>query len=83
MFDDIANLGRARLAGADRARRVDRRIGGADRDAGWREAEAIAWIAYGLLAIIGSILLSLGLAINRRSIKLSRDGFEASGGDAG
>jgi hypothetical protein len=48
----------------------------------WREAEAIAWIAYGLIAIIGSILLSLGLAINRRSIKLTRDGFEASGGEA-
>jgi hypothetical protein len=47
----------------------------------WREAGAIAWIAYGLLAIIGSILLSLGLAINRRSIKLTRNGFEASGGD--
>jgi putative Mn2+ efflux pump MntP len=47
----------------------------------WREAEAIAWIAYSLLAIIGSILLSLGLAINRRSIKLTREGFEASGGD--
>ena len=47
----------------------------------WREAEAIARIAYGLLAIIGSILLSLGLAINRRSIKLTRDGFDASGGD--
>lgn len=47
----------------------------------WREAEAIATIAYGLLAIIGSILLSLGLAINRRSIKLTREGFEASGGE--
>ena len=47
----------------------------------WRAAEAIAHIAYGLLAIIGSILLSLGLAINRRSIRLTRDGFEASGGE--
>jgi hypothetical protein len=48
---------------------------------GWRDAKAIASISYGLLAIIGSILLSLGLAINRRSIKLTREGFEASGGD--
>jgi len=48
---------------------------------GWRDAQAIASIGYGLLAIIGSILLSLGLAINRRSIKLTRDGFEASGGE--
>jgi putative Mn2+ efflux pump MntP len=47
----------------------------------WRAADAIAWIAYGLLAIIGSVLLSLGLAINRRSIRLTREGFEASGGD--
>lgn len=48
----------------------------------WHEAGAIATIAYGLVAIIGSILLSLGLAINRRSIRLSREGFEASGGEA-
>jgi len=50
---------------------------------GWRDAAAIATIAYGLIAIIGSILLSLGLAINRRSIRLNRDGFEASGGEGG
>jgi hypothetical protein len=31
--------------------------------------------------IIGLVLLSLGLAINRRTVKLSKDGFEASGGD--
>lgn len=31
--------------------------------------------------IIGVVLLSFGLAINRRTVKLSRDGFEASGGD--
>jgi chromate transport protein ChrA len=49
----------------------------------WRETEAIATIAYGLIAIIGSVLLSLGLAINRRSIRLSREGFEASGGEGG
>jgi len=47
----------------------------------WRAVDAIAAIAYGLLAIIGSVLLSLGLAINRRSIRLTRDGFEASGGE--
>jgi len=49
---------------------------------GWRDAEAIATIAYGLIAIIGAILLSLGLAINRRTIRLSREGFEASGGES-
>jgi len=47
----------------------------------WGDAQAIASIAYGLLAIIGSILLSLGLAINHRMIKLTREGFEASGGE--
>lgn len=38
---------------------------------------------YGLLGIIGAVLLSLGLAINRRSIKGSAFGatLEASGGD--
>lgn len=41
----------------------------------------VANISYGLLAIIGAILLSLGLAINRRSIKLNRDGMELSGGE--
>ena len=30
--------------------------------------------------IIGLIILSLGLAINRRSAKLSKDGIELSGG---
>lgn len=47
----------------------------------WVRADPLANIAYGLLAIIGAVLLSLGLAINRRTLKLSRDGFEASGGD--
>jgi len=42
---------------------------------------AIANISYALLSIIGAVLLSLGLAINRRSIKFSSQGFEASGGD--
>lgn len=49
--------------------------------AGWLRAGELANIAYGLLAIIGAVLLSLGLAINRRSIRISRDGFEASGGE--
>ncbi len=45
---------------------------------------ALATSNYGLLAIIGAILLSLGLAINRRSVKGSAFGasFEAAGGDA-
>ncbi len=30
--------------------------------------------------IIGAIILALGFAINRRTIKLSKDGLEASGG---
>lgn len=45
------------------------------------ELEAIANISYALISIIGAVLLSLGLAINRRSIKFSKEGFEASGGD--
>lgn len=38
---------------------------------------------YGLLFIIGVVLISLGLAINRRSVKGSAFGasFEATGGD--
>ena len=37
---------------------------------------------YGLLVVIGAVLLSLGLAINRRSVKASAFGasFEAGGG---
>jgi hypothetical protein len=36
-----------------------------------------------LLALAGSlvVLVSLGLAINRREIRVGRDGFELSGGD--
>lgn len=34
-----------------------------------------------VLGIMGLVLVSLGLAINRRSLKLGKDGFEASGGD--
>ncbi|MEO5578307.1 MAG: hypothetical protein ABIR25_04555 [Sphingomicrobium sp.] len=45
--------------------------------------QALATSNYGLLAIIGAILLSLGLAINRRSVKGSAFGasFEAAGGE--
>ena len=45
---------------------------------------ALATSNYGLLAIIGPILLSLGLAINRRSVKGSAFGasFEAAGGES-
>lgn len=44
---------------------------------------ALASSNYGLLGIIGAVLLSLGLAINRRSVKASAFGasFDASGGD--
>lgn len=44
---------------------------------------ALANSNYGLLAIIGAVLLSLGLAINRRTLKanIGSSGFEASGGD--
>ena len=46
---------------------------------------ALATSNYGLLAIIGTVLLSLGLAINRRSVKGSAFGasFEAAGGEDG
>ncbi len=47
----------------------------------WKIADPLANIAYGLICIIGAVLLSLGLAINRRSIRLSKDGFEAIGGE--
>ena len=45
--------------------------------------QALATSNYGLLAIIGAVLLSLGLAINRRSVKGSAFGasFEAAGGE--
>ena len=45
--------------------------------------KALANSNYGLLGIIGAILLSLGLAINKRSVKASAFGasFDASGGD--
>ncbi|MEO6580163.1 MAG: hypothetical protein ABIN83_03305 [Sphingomicrobium sp.] len=57
----------------------------ADQDARVRleVVRALANSNYGLLAIIGAILLSLGLAINRRSVKGAAFGasFEATGGE--
>ena len=49
----------------------------------WHVPDPLANRAYGLLAIIGIILMSLGLAINRRSVKASGLGFslDATGGD--
>ena len=44
----------------------------------------IATLAWGLKLLLGgviAVILSLGLAINRRTVKLSASGFEASGGD--
>lgn len=37
----------------------------------------------GMLALAGALIVlgTLGMAINRRTFKLSRDGIEASGGD--
>ncbi len=48
-----------------------------------RAMDALATSNLGLLLVIGAILLSLGLAINRRSVKGSAFGasFEATGGD--
>ena len=47
-----------------------------------RALDAIANFTYGLLLILGAILLSLGLAINRRSFSAKAFGasIEASGG---
>jgi uncharacterized membrane-anchored protein len=42
--------------------------------------EEIADLAKLDTVIIGAIILALGFAINRRTIKLSKDGLEASGG---
>lgn len=42
-----------------------------------------AWALKLLLAGIIAVLLSLGLAINKRTVRLGRGGFEASGGDDG
>ena len=54
---------------------------------GWADETALArieWLGIGLLMLIGGaimVLLALGFAINRRSFKAGRDGFELSGGD--
>ena len=42
---------------------------------------AIADIAKLDTLIIGIVLVGLGLAINKRSVKLGRDGFEVQGGE--
>src|SRR5690349_2558607 len=43
--------------------------------------DTLSWGLKLLLAGVIAVLLSLGLAINRRIMKLSASGFEASGGD--
>lgn len=43
--------------------------------------KVLAWGLKLLLAGVIAVLLSLGLAINHRTIKLGKGGFEASGGD--
>lgn len=54
---------------------------------GWAEDTAVQRLDYLgkalMLSLAGSllVLITLGLAINRRSVKLGKDGFEASGGD--
>jgi hypothetical protein len=54
---------------------------------GWKpgtEEIRIALLGKALLISLGGalvVLISLGLAINRRSIRLDRHGFEAEGGD--
>ena len=55
----------------------------ADPEVRMEVVRALATSNYGLLAIIGAVLLSLGLAMNRRSVKGSAFGasFEAAGGE--
>lgn len=54
---------------------------------GWAPAtapqrlDALATALMMALGIVGLILVGLGMAINRRTFKLGRDGFEASGGE--
>jgi TRAP-type C4-dicarboxylate transport system permease small subunit len=43
--------------------------------------ESLAWSLKLVLAGMIAVLLSLGLAINRRTVKLGKEGFEATGGD--
>ena len=54
-----------------------------DEALGSRALDALAYSNYGLLLVIGAVLLSLGLAINRRSVKASAFGavIEAGGGE--
>jgi hypothetical protein len=54
-----------------------------DRALGPRALDALAYSNYGLLLVIGAVLLSLGLAINRRTVKASAFGaqIEAGGGE--
>ncbi|MCJ7421486.1 hypothetical protein [Sphingomicrobium astaxanthinifaciens] len=56
--------------------------GAGDRALALPALKALARSNYGLLVIIGTVLLSLGLAINRRSVKARAFGaeFEADGG---
>lgn len=63
--------------------RVLVQFGRVDPDRREQVINALANSNYGLLTIIGAILLSLGLAINRRTLKanIGSSGFEASGGD--
>lgn len=50
---------------------------------GWGRARELGNIAYGLLLIIGLVLLALGFAINRRSFtgSVGPVSFSAEGGD--
>ena len=59
------------------------RFGRDDEALGSRALDALAYSNYGLLLVIGAVLLSLGLAINRRSVKASAFGavIEAGGGE--
>ena len=52
-------------------------IGILERAKAWADIADIAKLD---TVIIGAIILALGFAINRRTIKLSKDGLEASGG---
>lgn len=58
-------------------------LGGWSPDTAVQRLDALARALFGLLAIIGIVLMSLGLAINRRSVKASGLGFslDATGGD--
>lgn len=54
---------------------------------GWHDDTAVLRLGFigkiALLTLAGSlvVLISLGFAINKRSIKISKDGIDASGGD--